>query len=427
MLRVEQLFGHPRVNDIPAAVKRQLKNLDLTRAKGKRVAVMVGSRGIPNILQIVRAVVVTLLEAGAKPYVVTCMGSHGGATAKGQRSILAQYGMTKHSLGCPIKAAMDVEKIGTFNGLPVYFSKNLLDADWVLPVNRLAAHTLFVGEKIESGLCKMLAIGGGRKVGAEIVHQLAELLSDGSCYALEAAVIGSFREIAANVPILGGLAILDNAKQRTAMIEAVPYESPDQFIEHEARLLKKAVGMLAQFNLGDTLDLVYLERMGKNISGSGVDPNVIGKKIGGWRRDKLPRPGQAEIGWVCCSSLTDESHGNAGAIGLLDGMTKRLLDSVVWEDTQLNAEVSGATDVAQPRAYYDNDRDLLEHGLKIVGTHSKDPTLVCARSTKHLRVLYVSETLLPRVEGNDNFRILSEAQPLEFDEDGHLVLDFEAA
>ena len=420
MLRVEQFFGQSTINDPANAVRRVMRELDLKKVRGKHVAITAGSRGIPNIARILRTVVVVLQEAGAEPFAVPCMGSHGGATPSGQLGVLEEYGITERSIGCPILAEMDVCRLGEVEGMPVYWSKQLHEADFVIPINRIAAHTLFCGTQIESGLCKMLAVGGGRKRGAESIHSRADTVG------LEQAVLEAARVILEHGNVLGGIAILDNAKFRTSVIEAVPMTDVEGFIAKEASLLKRALEMLAQFNLGPRIDLVYLQCMGKNISGSGSDPNVIGKMPGGWRRDVLDRPNQAEILHVCCSSLTPESHGNGGAIGLHDGITRRLMQAVNWKDTRLNAEVSCRVDISHCPPIYANDIEMLQAALERIRTEIEHPRIVFARSTKYLRVLYISESLRPMVEGNDRFRILSEVEAVRFDDDGYLDLDFEA-
>ncbi len=419
MLRVEQLFDPTHVNEVSRKVRREMKKLELAKVRGKRVAVTAGSRGIPNIRRIMLTVVVVLKEAGADPFIVPCMGSHGGATAEGQVSLLDQYGITETSMRCPIDGTMDVVELGKESdlGQTVYWSKNLIEADFTILVNRIKPHTLFCGD-IESGLSKMAAVGGGRKRGAESVHERSQQLG------LERAIVGAAERIFADGNILGGLGIIDNAFHQTAVIEAIPLTSAEDFMAHETKLLKRACEMLAQIRF-QKVDVLYLSEMGKNISGSGSDPNVIGRKPGGWRRDKLERPGQAEIAYVCCSSLTTESHGNAGALGLHDAVSQRLINQVNWDDTRVNAEVSGATDIIMPRSIHADDITMLHAARSIALTQTDDPRIVLARNTNDLRVLYISNSLRTEAEQNENIKILSEDVPLNFDDEGHVDMPFE--
>lgn len=417
MLRVKQKFEHPHVNDVNARVRREIEKFDLSKVAGKTVGITAGSRGIPNIRRILLTIVTILKEAGAHPFIVPCMGSHGGATSKGQKSILEEYGITKGSMRCPIRGAMDVVEIGQHEGNAIFWSKNLVEADFTLIVNRIKPHTTFHGT-IESGLSKMIAIGGGRRHGAETIHARSVEIG------MEAAIRGAAQQVLENCNILGGIGIIDNAYHQTGLIEAVLDTTPDGFIAAEQELLLKAKSMLPQLPFAK-IDVLYLREMGKNVSGSGSDPNVIGKKPGGWRRDKLPRESQAEIGHVCCSSLTTESHGNAGAIGLHDAVSQRLIDRVNWRDTRVNAEVSGAVDVLFPPPIYANDQAMLRAALDRCRTQTDNPKVVFARNTNDLHVLYISESLLEEAKENANIRVLTEPEEIVFNESGYLELPFE--
>ncbi len=417
MLCVEQRFAHPTVHDVNTRVRREIEKLDLSKVAGKSVGITAGSRGIPNIRRILLTIVTILKEAGAKPFIVPCMGSHGGATAKGQKGILEEYGITEGSMRCRIKGAMDVLEIGQHEGEPIFWSKNLVKADFVLIVNRIKPHTTFHGG-IESGLSKMIAIGGGRKHGAETIHARARTIG------MEAAIVGAARQVLENCRILGGIGIIDNAYHQTGIIEAVTDTSPEGFVAAERALLEQAKGMLPQIPFVK-VDVLYLREMGKNVSGSGSDPNVIGRKPGGWRRDELPRESQAEIGHVCCSALTTESHGNAGAIGLHDAVTQRLIDRVDWHHTRLNAEVSGAVDVLFPPPIYTSDEAMLRAALERCRTQTDNPRVVFARNTNDLHVLYISDSLREEAEANSNIQIIADPAEVVFNDKGYLELHFE--
>jgi hypothetical protein len=307
LVRVRQRFNADRITDIAGEVAGQLASLNLgTRVRpGQSVAITCGSRGVNHIAEIVKAAVVHFQSLGAKPFVVPAMGSHGGGTAEGQQGVLTTYGVTEQYLGCPVRASMETVVVcQTAEGFPVHFDKHAFGADHVLVVNRAKPHTRFNGD-IESGLMKMMLIGLGKHEGAKIYHRAIEN------YSFDQIV----RSVAANViercRIVGGLGIVENSFDETMRIQAT---LPEHIIETDKELLRQAKQLLPRLPFED-IDVLLIDEIGKNISGTGMDTNVLGRKyndhvaIG----DEVPR-----IKRIIVRSLTEETHGNATGIGIAE-------------------------------------------------------------------------------------------------------------
>ena len=265
---VRQSFARPRLEDPAAAVRRALEDPDIAQRvrPGAKIAVAVGSRGIRNLFPIVQAAVAALQKRGAFPFLVSAMGSHGGGTEAGQREVLSGYGLTEEALGVPVVTAVESRRVGCLHdGTPVYFDKAALSADLIVPINRIKLHTDFSGA-LQSGLCKMLVIGLGNQVGCSAIHEepperFADVLEEAAALLLKRASIGF------------GIAILENAYDETAAIEAVPAET---LIAREKELVGQAMGLMPRL-LFDDLDVLIMRRMGKDISGAGFDPNIVGR------------------------------------------------------------------------------------------------------------------------------------------------------
>ncbi len=403
--KFEQIADQPREDDVAAATRRELDSLRIGDLSGKRVALTGGSRGIPNIVLILSTIVAYLREKGAEPFVVPTMGSHGGGTAEGQVKYLAGYGITEESLGCPIIGDMSTTVVDVIEGSEIHFSDSLLNADAMLVINRIKAHTGFVSE-VESGLCKMLAIGGGRYAGAQSIHARSENVGMGK------AVLDAARRLLEKLieaeKLLGGIALIDNADKQTARVQAVTPTSPDAFIEQEKELLQYSLTLLMQLPF-EVVDVCLFDRMGKNVSGTGLDTNVVCKRREGWRIRELPRPGQASIAVLCCRCLSPESKGNAIGLGLLDLVTQQLIDDIDWHPTRTNAETAGALNlIAQPEVC-ENDERMLERAVSMVPERDGGAVVVIAKDTGQLRTLYASENMLEVVRAREDLRLLSEA------------------
>lgn len=376
---------------------------------GQQIAIGAGSRGISNIALIVKTVVEQVKACNAEPFVFPAMGSHGGATDEGQVEMLASLGMTAEYFGCPIKSNMEPVQLGTSSsGLPVYLDRNAAAADAVLVVNRVKPHTNFRGE-VESGLMKMLAIGAGKQKQAHQIHSFG--VSGLHDYIPEIA-----RAILRLAPVLGGIAIVEDGYHQTAKIAGLPNETLER---QEIELLKEAKHNMPALPL-KKLDVVVIDRMGKNISGSGMDTNILGRV----RLPGLPAFPEPEIGTVITLDLTEESHGNAVGLGIADLIVKRLADKVDFHATYMNALTGNGPQQGALPITLDTDREAVQIALEyLVDPVGIDKLKVChIRDTLSMDVLDVSEGVLNEIRGKDGIEVLSEPQPMSFDEAGNLKL-----
>ena len=335
--------------DVADEVRRQLANIQLAgRVKpGFRVAITAGSRGIQNIALIVGTMVKELQSLGAQPFIVPAMGSHGGATAEGQREVLAEYGITEESMGCPILSDMEPVCIGnTPSGVPAYMDRNAYHADAVIVAARVKPHTSFRAP-IESGLCKMMAVGLGKQRGAEAIHR----------FGLGPVIAEIAQLTLATGKVALGLAIVENAAEETCHIEAVP---PERILERDRKLLLLASSLLPRIPF-DPLDVLIVDWMGKNFSGTGMDTNIIGL----WRRIEGVKK-KPYFKRLVVLNLTPESGGNAVAIGLADFTTRKLFKQIDFKKTYINALTANAPHVAKIPIILDNDREAIEVAIKFL-------------------------------------------------------------
>ena len=370
---------------------------------GARIALTAGSRGISHIEDILAACVATLRSLGAEPFVVPAMGSHGGATAEGQVEVLAGYGVTEERVGAPILATMDVVEVGrTDAGVPVYMDRLAWEADGVLVCGRVKSHTAFKAP-IESGLCKMLAVGLGKQRGAETMH------ASGLAHTIPVAARVSLN----TGKVVLGLAIVENASDEPYRIEAV---APAQFQEADRTLLEVSNSLLPRIPF-DRLDVLVVDWIGKNISGSGMDPNVIGmwRRLGGERMPDYKR--------IVVRDVTPESHGNAIGIGWADFTTRRLVDSIDRAAMEMNCITANAPDVARVPIATATDREAIELAIKTAAI-TAPARLARVHSTLRLEELYVSEALLDEARHNPAIEVLDEPAPMAFDDTGRLAPDF---
>ena len=340
MVRVRQTFPRQRVADIPRAVADRLAAAGLPVKRGDTVAVGAGSRGIANIDVIVGATVRYLRDLGARPFVFPAMGSHGGGTAEGQIDVLAHYGITEATMGCPVRATMDVVQVGEALGLPVWLDRFASEADWIGVVNRVKPHTDFKGS-IESGLFKMMTIGLGKWKGAMQYHRA------NVTHSYETVITSVGREMLAKARIGFGLGIVENGYDETGHIEAF---SAANLEDGERRLLKDAREWMARLPFKQ-IDVLVVEEIGKNISGSGMDTNVIGRPT----NPHEPFPADPKILWIVALDITEESYGNATGIGNADFTTRRLVDRIDMKPTLINCITACSPGMAKVPATYDND------------------------------------------------------------------------
>jgi hypothetical protein len=410
LYRIRRTLNPPVVVDVAAEVKSAIRKLPLAgRLKpGGRVAVTGGSRGVANIATILRTTCDTLKELGASPFIVPAMGSHGGATAEGQLAILARYGITPESMGVPILSSMETVEIARMDwGLPVHVDRHACEADHIVLVNRVKPHTGFRGP-VESGLMKILVIGLGKHQGALLAHRAAIDVG------LQRMVPEVGRVSLAKLPVLFGLAAVENARHQTAMIEAT---LPEDLEATDTRLLKEAWRLMGRVPF-DFLHLLIVDEIGKEISGGGMDSNVIGRMATGIS----PGPDAPRYVRILVRDLTAKTAGNAVGMGLADFATRRLADKVNFHYTYTNVLTASVTAGAKLPIIFETDRAAIEGALKTIGlTEPPDAKVARIRNTQALEVLYVSEALLPEVRGRADLNILDGPFDFQFTDTGDLV------
>jgi len=407
MLRVRQTSPRPRVADIPRAVAAALAGAEVRIKRGDTVAVGAGSRGIANIDVVVGATVRWLKDLGARPFVFPAMGSHGGGTPEGQLSVLEHYGITEAAMGCPIRATMDVVQVGEALGLPVWLDRWASEADWIGLVNRVKPHTDFKGT-IESGLFKMMTIGLGKYKGAIQYHRA------NIHHGYETVITAVGREMLKKARIGFGVGVVENGYDETARIEAFNAENLEA---GERRLLKDAREWMARLPFSP-IDVLVVEEMGKNISGAGMDTNVIGRPS----NPHEPFPADPKILWIVALDLTEESYGNAIGIGNADFTTRRLVDKIDMKPTLINAITACAPNGAKIPPAYDTDREAIETALSCIGlTPPEKARVIRIRSTLMLGEIEVSEAFLPELAKRAELKRLTDPAPLPFDAAGRLI------
>ncbi|MDP2863689.1 MAG: lactate racemase domain-containing protein [Desulfobacterales bacterium] len=403
----QQLTCSP-VKDIPDSVTAALSSLFSRNFKhGETVAVAVGSRGIDKINFVVYHCVRYLEKMGLKPFIIPAMGSHGGATAEGQRKVLEKLGIAGSEIGVPVFPDMETESIGKLPcGLNIHISKRALLADHVVVINRIKPHTKFRAE-IESGLSKMLTIGLGKAEGAAAFHNFA--VRHGFGIIEEAAGI-----VLKNIRLLFGLALLEDGYGNLSKIEAVP---PSALIGREKELLKDARKMIGSIPF-DSLDLLIVDLFGKDISGIGMDSNITGRHrdiVG----DFYVSPHAKRI---FVRDLSPGSDGNGNGIGLADITTTRLVNSLDMEKTYANAIAAISPEKAAIPVHFDTDRKCLDACAKTLGLDSmKNARVVRIKSTKSLEHIQVSKALEPEIESNQDIKRVSPWEPFKFDENDNLL------
>jgi hypothetical protein len=410
MLRLRQTFESRRLDDIPGEVQRQLARLDLGRQirPGESVAVTAGSRGIANIAVITKAIVAQLKALGAAPFVVPAMGSHGGGTPEGQREIIEGYGVTEAFVGAPIRASMETVIVDTTpQGIPVHFDKYAYEADHVVVAGRVKPHTGFVGE-IESGLHKMMLIGLGKHEGAKVYHRA---IQDYSFLEIIRAVADVVLE---KCGVVAGVAIVENAYDETALIEAV---APAEFFVREVELLKLARQWLPRLPFPEC-DLLIVDAMGKDISGTGMDTNVIGRK---YNDHAATDRDEARCKRIFVRSLTPGTHGNATGIGLAEFTNRRTAESVDPIKTRINCITGGHPTAAMMPVVYDTDREAIEAALQTIGLI--DPPrarVIHIADTLHVAEVLVSEAYLPQLAERPDLTPVGDMAEMAFDAGGNL-------
>ena len=410
MVRIKQHFNTNSIQDIPAAVRSEISKIKPGEiiTPGHSVAITAGSRGIANIKMILPEVVREMKRIGARPFIVPAMGSHGSASGEGQKKIIEHYGITEAAMDAPIKSSMEVVEIGTTSdGVPVLLDQNAFQADHIIVVNRVKPHTDFKAE-IESGLIKMMAIGLGKQKAADHYHNVFMHLGH---YRVLTSVA---REIIRRCPIAFGLAVVENQRDETEIIQAI---SPDKIEETERELLIKAKGYLPRIPF-DPIDILIVDEMGKEISGTGMDQNVIARTVIPYHQV----PANPKINRIFVRDLSAGSEGNATGIGNADFTTRRLVDKIDRQASYMNAVTSSCPEAIRIPPYFESDREVLNVAFKTIGdTKSENARIVHIRDTLHLESFYISEPMLSDVEGMEGVSIKGSTAPMEFDTQGNLI------
>ncbi|MGC1725953.1 MAG: lactate racemase domain-containing protein [Candidatus Acidiferrales bacterium] len=414
MICLRQKFPTQRPLDIAGTIEKEfdLKEIASGISLGSKVAVAVGSRGVANLAQIVFEVIKNLKRAGAHPFIVPAMGSHGGATAQGQVLILNGYGVSEAAMGVPIESSMEVELLGNAeSGIPVYFSRAALSADSIVVVNRVKPHTDFFGD-LGSGILKMTAIGLAKHTGAAACHFVAARLGH------ERVIRNVSRFLVGSVPFLCGVAIIENQFHETHDLVVLKRGDVEQM---EMKLLAQAKSLMPRLPFDD-IDLLIVDWMGKNVSGAGMDPNVIGREVQGYSTSLIERQKVSpRIQRIVVCNLTPETHGNGIGIGMADFAASRIVRSLDTRSTYVNALTAVTPQTAKIPIHFDTDREMITAAC----------ASLCIDDVKSLRVLRISDTLRlesldaseafeEEVKSRQDLEIVREARDIEFDSSGNL-------
>lgn len=406
MVSVAQSFERPVVKDVAGDLARKLRQGGFLASiqQGMSIAITGGSRGIGSMPLVLRSLVREVRAAGGIPFIFPAMGSHGGATAQGQIALLNSLGITEEFVEAPIRATMETVQIGVAaNGRPVYLDKYADEADGIIIVNRIKPHTGFRG-RVESGLCKMCAVGMGKQRGADLCH------ADG------------YKHMAENIPaiaavtlakknILWAVAILENAYHETAHIELL---GKDEVLRKEPALLGRARELLARI-LIEEFDILVMDEIGKNISGTGFDTNVVG------RYNTPYASGGPKITRVVALDITDASHGNGNGLGLLDMTTRRAFNKFDMEQSYPNSLTSTVPSTVKIPMVLKNDRQAIQAAIKTCNVPIPTQVrMIRIKNTLYLSEIMVSEALLPLVSAHSQMQVLGATSDLLFDEQGNL-------
>ena len=406
LLVLRQNFPDRRIPDVAAEVRKQLgaSSFAAKLKPGSRVAIGVGSRGIHNIATIVHNVVGYWKELGMRPFLFPAMGSHGAASAAGQADVLAHYGITEASMGCPVVSQLEVVSLGkTADGIEAFMDRVAYESDGVMLVGRVKWHTDFAG-KIESGLYKMMAIGLGKFAGAQRYHAYAY-----RGLGLEYVIRSVGRQVLGSGKILGGLAILEDACHNTAKLDAVPVEAMEQREEENLALVKTWMA-----SVPFDLDILIMDEIGKNISGAGMDTKVANRGVNG---EYNPWPNTPRFQRIFVRNLSEHTYNSAVGLGMADVVTDRLVNRINWEPTWINSLTANTPAAIRTPIHFPTDRECIERVAPTVGRLDlAEVTYGWIRNTMELGRLALSENLRPMVEANPMLEIES---TIDFDFDGH--------
>ena len=387
--RAGEAFGSLPLDDVP---------------EGGEVALGVGSRGIANLGAIVAGVVSAAQDRGYDPFVFPAMGSHGGATAEGQREMLADLGVDESSVGCEIRSSMEVVEVGRTaeRDVPVVADASAVAADAIVPINRIKPHTDFDGT-VESGLSKMLVIGMGKQRGAKIAHDWAV------DWSLRNMIPEITEQLLTELPVVGGVAILEDQRDDTMLLEGVP---PAGFLDREAELLERAYDVMPKLPF-EEVDVLVLDAQGKDISGQGMDTNVIGRRPFAIQE---PEPESPDVKRIYTRGLTETTHGNAMGMGSADFVHADLLEAIDMPTTLVNALTASTTRGVRIPPAVETDRAGLTAALSTIGVVDADSVRVLrAADTMHLQRLYASPALIEAAREREELRVVAEPEPIVFE------------
>ncbi|MDK2823883.1 MAG: hypothetical protein PWQ67_1559 [Clostridia bacterium] len=412
MVRVRQKFPGTKVQDIREELRTQFTALDLAQRlkPGARIAVAVGSRGIHNIDGITKEVINMLKDYNFDPFIIPAMGSHGGATPEGQIKVLNEYGITEETMGVPIHSSLDVVEVGTVKvpsvpkEFPVYVDKIGYNADGIVVINRVKPHTLFRND-IESGLMKMLTIGLGKHQGATMAHLQG--------FDLFGEIIPAVGEkILEKAPIYFGVGIVENAFEETAEIRVIPRED---FKKADQELLEKARKLMGRIMIPE-LDVLIVKEIGKEFSGDGMDPNVVGRYL---NPDIKP---DIKIQKIVVLDLSEKTKGNATGLGSADVITKRMFDKIDLMKTYINVYTSTALHGGRIPMIIDSDEEAVQVALtSCVRVSPAQYKMVYIPNTLFLEELWVSEYLAEQLKDSPDFEITGDPETIQFDEAGNIT------
>jgi len=415
MIEVRQAYPTSPRLDLQSILGEEFEKQALNSgiSPGMRIAVGVGSRGIANLKEIVEAAIRVLIRAGAQPFVIPAMGSHGGATPEGQTKVLAEYGITAESLGVPIDADMDVKKIGTApDGREVVFSAAALRADGIVVINRIKPHTDFRGT-LGSGIQKMLAIGLGKQIGAANAHRAAAHIG-------YEAVIREFAKVALeNVRVLCGIAVLEDQHHQTSEIHVLP---PDVIVSREHLLFERSRSLMPHLPL-DEIDLLIVDEIGKEISGTGMDTNIIGREITGYSTSlQQANRTTPQIARIFVRDLSHATNGNGIGIGLADFTTDRAVNALDLGSMYMNATTSLGLNAAKIPIHFASDREAVHTALvSVASSHPEMIRVVRIVNTLSLERTLVSECCTEMLGSRPGVTIVGQARAMQFDQAGNLL------
>ncbi len=407
LLKVKQKFEDKHLADISGEIKKEFYHIGLDKVikPGMRIAITAGSRGIDRIADILKSIINEVEKVKGEPFIVTAMGSHGGATAEGQLKVLEHYGITEETMGVPIQATMDTIELGHLeNGLPVHFDRIAYHADGVIVVNRVKVHTAYKG-KIESGLHKMLSVGLGNHRGASLVHSLG-------VKGLRDYMVDFAQVILKKAPVIGGFGILENGYDQTLQIKAA---RPEDFYMVDSELLVECKKILPRLPVNH-IDLLIVQEMGKNISGTGMDSNIIGgiKDSGDFIEPDIKR--------ILVLDLTRETQGSALGIGLAHMITEKLYQKIDFKATYTNTITATFLERARIPMVFPTEQEAIETGLKTIGNlPGTTPRLMIIKNTLKLDGIYVSRPIWDEIKDNQNIFPIDDWEDLTFNSSGELV------